>query len=130
MNFQTKMTGRGDEDPDKWFSYLLEPSRLSTDINDGVPFSSLRPLLHDFLSNLLNNQTAGFFTDNPQELWFAKSQERKCLVLRNLCLRLAAYNGWCLTDLEEYLPSPLLLFLLTSLVQIQPGQLSLLISIK
>jgi len=116
------MTGRGDEDPDKWFSYLLVPSRLSTDINDGVPFSSLRPLLHDFLSNLLNNQTAGFFTDNPQELWFAKSEERKCLVLRNLCLRLAAYNGWCLTDLEEYLPSPLLLFLLTSLVQIQPGQ--------
>ena len=116
------MTGRGDEDADKWFSYLLEPNKLTNDIVNGVPFSSLKPLLYDFLSNLLNNQTAGFFTDNPQELWFAKSEERKCTVLRNLCLRLASYSGWCLTELEEYLPPPLLLFLLTSLVQVQPGQ--------
>ena len=112
------MSGKGEDDPDKWFSYLLEPAKLNQDIEDKKPFSELKPLLHDFLSNLLNNQTAGFFADNPQELWFAKSEERKCTVLRTLCLRLASYSGWCLTDLEQYLPSPLLLFLLTSLVQV------------
>ena len=115
------MTGRGDDDPDKWFSYLLEPVKLDQDIQAKTPFTSLRPLLHDFLSNLLNNQVAGWLPDNPQELWFPKSEERKCSVLRNLSLSLASYSGWCLSELEQYLPPPLLLFLLTSLVQVQPG---------
>ena len=106
------MSLKSDDDPDKWFTYLLEPGRLVTDISSGTPFSSLKPLLHDFLTNLLNNQTAGFFNENPQELWFAKSEERKCSVLRSLCLRLGTYNGWCLKELEEFLPPPLLLFLL------------------
>ena len=110
------------DDPDKWFTYLLAPATLSADIEAGVAFASLQPLLHDFLSNLLNNQTAGFFNENPQELWFARSEERKCSVLRSLCLRLGAYSGWRLTELERFLPPPLLLFLLTSLVQVQPGQ--------
>jgi len=105
-----------------WFSYLLDPSKLTADIESGATVSSLQPLLLDLLSNLLNNQTAGFFTDNPQELWYAKNEERKCSVLRNLCLRLAAFSSWSLCNLEKSLPSPLLLYLLTALVQVQPGQ--------
>ena len=105
-----------------WFSYLLDPSKLTVDIESGATPETLQPLLLDLLSNLLNNQTAGFFTDNPQELWYAKNEERKCAVLRNLCLRLAAFSSWSLSSLEKVLPSPLLLYLLTALVQAQPGQ--------
>jgi len=105
-----------------WFAYLLDPSKLTADIESGATFPSLQPLLLDLLSNLLNNQTAGFFTDNPQELWYAKNEERKCSVLRNLCLRLAAFSSWSLGTLEKVVPSPLLLYLLTALVQAQPGQ--------
>ena len=114
------MSVKGDDDPDKWFNYLLDPQRLTKEIDSGVSFKSLEPLLYDFLSNLLNCQNIGLFTDNPQELCFGKSEERKCVVLRSLCLRLAAYNDWCLSQLEQSLPPPLLLFLLTSLLQIQP----------
>jgi len=111
----------GDMDS-QWFSYLLDPQKLTVDIESGATVASLQPLLLDLLSNLLNNQTAGFFTDNPQELWYAKNEERKCSVLRNLCLRLAAFSSWSLSSLESVLPPPLLLYLLTALVQAQPGQ--------
>jgi len=111
-----------EEGDSPWFSYLLDPSKLTADIEAGATVTSLQPLLLDLLSNLLNNQTAGFFTDNPQELWYAKNEERKCSVLRNLCLRLAAFSSWSLATLEKVLPSPLLLYLLTALVQAQPGQ--------
>ena len=113
---------KGDDDPDKWFTYLLDPQKLTKDIDSGVSFKSLEPLLYDFLSNLLNCQNIGLFTDNPQELCFGQSEERKCVVLRSLSLRLAAHNDWCLSQLERSLPPPLLLFLLTSLLQIQPGE--------
>ena len=115
------MAGDADRE-EKWFAYLLDPAKLSVDIEAGVPFSDLESLLFDLLSNLLNNQTNGFFTDNPQELWFSRQEERKCAVLRHLCLRLAAYSGWSLARLERLLPAPLLLYLLTILVQVQPGQ--------
>eukprot|EP00092_Neocalanus_flemingeri_P017763 GFUD01019220.1.p1 GENE.GFUD01019220.1~~GFUD01019220.1.p1 ORF type:complete len:1019 (+),score=355.36 GFUD01019220.1:70-3057(+) len=111
-----------DDGDSPWFSYLLDPSKLTADIESGATVTSLQPLLLDLLSNLLNNQTAGFFADNPQELWYAKNEERKCSVLRNLCLRLAAFSSWSLGTLEKVLPSPLLLYLLTALVQAQPGQ--------
>ena len=116
------MSVKGDDDPDNWFTYLLEPQKLTKELDSGIPFKSLEPLLYDFLSNLLNCQNIGLFTDNPQELCFGRSEERKCVVLRSLSLRLAAYNGWSLAALEKSLPPPLLLFLLTSLVQIQPGE--------
>ena len=116
------MSIKGDDDPDNWFTYLLEPQKLTKEIDSGIDFKSLEPLLYDFLSNLLNCQNIGLFTENPQELCFGRSEERKCVVLRSLSLRLAAYNGWSLAALEKSLPPPLLLFLLTSLVQIQPGE--------
>ena len=116
------MSMKGEDDPDNWFTYLLEPQKLTKELDSGIPFKSLEPLLYDFLSNLLNCQNIGLFTDNPQELCFGRSEERKCVVLRSLSLRLAAYNGWSLASLEKSLPPPLLLFLLTSLVQIQPGE--------
>ena len=48
------MSVKGDDDPDKWFNYLLDPQRLTKEIDSGVSFKSLEPLLYDFLSNLLN----------------------------------------------------------------------------
>ena len=80
------MMGEG-EGESLWFSYLLNPSKLATDLAAGPSTQKLQLLLKDLLTNLLNNQQAGFFTDNPQELWFAKSRERKSLVLRNLSLQ-------------------------------------------
>ena len=85
--------GEGDS---LWFTYLLNPSKLATDLAAGLSTEKLQLLLKDLLTNLLNNQQAGFFTDNPQELWFAKSRERKSLVLRNLSLQV--------TILRKYLP--------------------------
>ena len=77
--------GEGDS---LWFTYLLNPSKLATDLASGqASTQELQQLLKDLLTNLLNNQQAGFFTDNPQELWFAKTRERKSLVLRNLSLQ-------------------------------------------
>ena len=78
--------GEGEGDS-LWFTYLLNPSKLATDLAAGPSTQKLQLLLKDLLTNLLNNQQAGFFTDNPQELWFAKSRERKSLVLRNLSLQ-------------------------------------------
>ena len=132
------MMGEGDGDS-LWFTYLLNPSKLATDLAEGPSTQKLQLLLKDLLTNLLNNQQAGFFTDNPQELWFAKSRERKSLVLRNLSLQVktksefssfvlhhcptvflqvAAYLSWRLATLESLLPPPLLLYLLTALVQV------------
>ena len=111
-----------DSDTSLWFTYLLNPARLMTDLSAGPSVAELQPLLKDLLTNLLNNQHAGFFTDNPQELWYAKTRERKCLVLRNLSLQVAAYLSWRLATLESILPPPLLLYLLTALVQAQPDQ--------
>ena len=85
FRFQTMM-GEGEGDS-LWFTYLLNPSKLATDLAAGPSTQELQLLLKDLLTNLLNNQQAGFFTDNPQELWFAKSRERKSLVLRNLSLQ-------------------------------------------
>ena len=125
--------GEGDS---LWFTYLLNPSKLATDLAAGLSTEKLQLLLKDLLTNLLNNQQAGFFTDNPQELWFAKSRERKSLVLRNLSLQVtilkkkmhalrepgklqvAAYLSWRLATLETLLPPPLLLYLLTAFVQV------------
>ena len=77
--------GEGDS---LWFTSLLNPSKLATDLASGqASTQELQQLLKDLLTNLLNNQQAGFFTDNPQELWFAKTRERKSLVLRNLSLQ-------------------------------------------
>jgi len=112
--------GEGDS---LWFTYLLNPSKLATDLASGqASTQELQQLLKDLLTNLLNNQQAGFFTDNPQELWFAKTRERKSLVLRNLSLQVAAYLSWKLATLETLLPPPLLLYLLTAFVQAQPEQ--------
>ena len=80
------MMGEGEGDS-LWFTYLLNPSKLATDLAAGPSTQKLQLLLKDLLTNLLNNQQAGFFTDNPQELWFAKTRERKSLVLRNLSLQ-------------------------------------------
>jgi len=113
--------GEGEGDS-LWFTYLLNPSKLATDLAAGPSTQKLQLLLKDLLTNLLNNQQAGFFTDNPQELWFAKSRERKSLVLRNLSLQVAAYLSWRLATLETLLPPPLLLYLLTAFVQAQPEQ--------
>ena len=84
FRFQTMM-GEGEGDS-LWFTYLLNPSKLATDLAAGPSTQKLQLLLKDLLTNLLNNQQAGFFTDNPRELWFAESRERKSLVLRNLSL--------------------------------------------
>ena len=85
LRFQTMM-GEGEGDS-LWFTYLLNPTKLATDLAAGPSTQKLQLLLKDLLTNLLNNQQAGFFTDNPQELVFAKSRERKSLVLRNLSLQ-------------------------------------------
>jgi len=111
----------GDSDS-LWFTYLLNPSRLATDLAAQPRVEELQPLLRDLITNLLNTQQAGLFTDNCQELWFAKTRERKCLVLRNLSLQVAAHLSWRLSSLELILPPPLLLYLLTALVQAQPDQ--------
>ena len=101
------MMGEGEGDS-LWFTYLLNPSKLATDLEAGPSTQELQPLLKDLLTNLLNNQQAGFFTDNPQELWFAKSRERKSLVLRNLSLQVtmlkfylasARHRSWLLLSL-------------------------------
>ena len=70
-----------DSDTSLWFTYLLNPARLmtgqqlaisqflkyiATDLSAGPTVAELQPLLKDLLTNLLNNQHAGFFTDNPQ----------------------------------------------------------------
>ena len=100
--------GEGDS---LWFTYLLNPSKLATDLASGqASTQELQQLLKDLLTNLLNNQQAGFFTDNPQELWFAKTRERKSLVLRNLSLQVTRKtflisekmrkSGGCLSFLE------------------------------
>ena len=86
ISYRKQMMGEGEGDS-LWFTYLLNPSKLATDLEAGPSTQELQPLLKDLLTNLLNNQQAGFFTDNPQELWFAKSRERKSLVLRNLSLQ-------------------------------------------
>ena len=57
---------------------------ICQDLAKNPSVEELQPLLKDLLTNLLNNQNAGMFTDSPQELWYAKTGERKTLVLRNL----------------------------------------------
>ena len=100
--------GEGDS---LWFTYLLNPSKLATDLASGqASTQELQQLLKDLLTNLLNNQQAGFFTDNPQELWFTKTRERKSLVLRNLSLQVTRKtflisekmrkSGGCISFLE------------------------------
>ena len=109
LDFRPMMVeGEGDS---LWFTYLLNPSKLATDLASGqASTQELQQLLKDLLTNLLNNQQAGFFTDNPQELWFAKTRERKSLVLRNLSLQVTRKtflisekmrkSGGCISFLE------------------------------
>jgi hypothetical protein len=54
-----------------WFRYLLSPELLAGELAD--PGFDAGPLLNSLLTNLLNSQNNGFFTDSPFELWFAES---------------------------------------------------------
>jgi len=117
-----------EEEGDQWFSYLLSPDKLPADLEAGLlTEEQVKNLLKEFLTNLLTNQatTQGLFTDNPQELWYGKAGERvelKSLVLKALSLRLGSYLGWRVSVLESCLAPPLLLYLLTALLQSQPEQ--------
>ena len=81
-----------DDEVSSWFqnmmgrgrgTFLLNPSKLATDLTEGSSAQKLQLLV----KNLLNNQQAGVITDNLQELWFAKSRDIKSLVLKNLNLQ-------------------------------------------
>jgi len=108
-----------------WFDYLLLPEQLAKDIEGGLPKSEISTLLHDVLTNLLNSQNLGFFMENPFELWFCDSAERKVPVLRNLSLQLLASLDWSLGEMEATLPPPLLLYILQAYIQSQPSSLTL-----
>ena len=59
-----------------WFRYLLCPEQLAQELEQAQGFES-GPLLNSLLTNLLNSQNNGFFTDSPYELWFAESQVKE-----------------------------------------------------
>jgi hypothetical protein len=59
-----------------WFRYLLSPELLVPELTSSSG-PEPGPLLNSLLTNLLNSQNNGFFTDSPFQLWFAESTGKR-----------------------------------------------------